>query len=131
MSEINYAVIMMNEEEKMESISPTAFDLCETLKLPLKLCDFNPDGDFSGKKMTIDHYETMANLFNSTMIVEQQIANPLRELLKMRNILHITSFQGKSKHSFAWRSMLVKISNLFPSIYKHPKLLIPFENSDT
>ncbi len=131
MSEINSAVIMMNDEEKMESISSTAFDLCETLKLPLKLCDFNPDGDFSGKKMTIDHYETMANLFNSTMTVEQQMANPLRELLKMRNILHIASFQGKSKHSFAWRSILVKISNFFPSIYKHPKLLIPFENSDT
>ncbi|MDD5406102.1 MAG: hypothetical protein PHE73_04065 [Sulfurovaceae bacterium] len=127
---INSAVILMQDEEKMESISSTAFDLCEILKLPLKLCDFDPDGDFSGKKMIIDHYETMANLFNSTIIVEQKIANPIRELSKMRNILHITSFQDKAKHAFIWQLIVIKMSNLFPSIYRHPKLLIPFESSD-
>ncbi len=130
-ADINSAVIMMNDEEKMESISSTAFDVCEILKLPLKLCDFDPDGDFSGRKMTIDHYETMANLFNSSITVEQKVANPIRELSKMRNILHINSFQDKSKHAFMLQLIMMNISNLFPKIYKHPKLLIPFEDSDT
>ncbi len=129
-ADINSAVILMSDEEKMESISSTAFDLCEILKLPLKLCDFNPDGDFSGRKMTIDHYETMANLFNSSITVEQKIANPIRELSKMRNILHINSFKDKSKHAFIWQLIIMNISNLFPKIYRHPKLLIPFESSD-
>jgi hypothetical protein len=40
----------MSENEKMESISSTAFDISESLSLKLTLGDFDPEGDFESKK---------------------------------------------------------------------------------
>jgi len=77
---IKKCIILMDEKEKMESISSTAFDVSESLNLELTLADFDPEGDFESRKMTIEHYETISHIFNMDIHIEQKIANPVREL---------------------------------------------------
>jgi hypothetical protein len=128
LEEIKNVSIIMNEEEAMESISTIAFDFCETFKLPLKLYDFDPNGEFEDRKMTIEHYETIANLFNVIFSVEQEVANPYREQLQMKNTLNISAFKKKSKNLLKSFKDLVKTGYISRSV--NPQILIPFENSE-
>ncbi len=126
---IKNASIVMTEEEAMESISMIAFDFCQTFKLPLKLCDFDPNGDFEDRKMTIEHYETIANLFNVEFLVAQEIANPYKEQLQMKNTLVISAFKKKNINLLTRLKDLVKTTYISKST--NPQMLIPFENSES
>ncbi|KIM04634.1 MAG: hypothetical protein KN64_07175 [Sulfurovum sp. AS07-7] len=126
--QIKNVSIIMNDDEAMESISTIAFDFCETFKLPLKLCDFDPNGDFEDRKMTIEHYETIANLFNVNFLVEQNIANPYREQLQMKNTLNISAFKKKNTNLFKRFKDFIK--TIYISKSTNPQMLIPFENSE-
>lgn len=126
---IKNASIVMTEEEAMESISMIAFDFCQTFKLPLKLCDFDPNGDFEDRKMTVEHYETIANLFNIEFSVEKEIANPYKEQLQMKNTLVISAFKKKNINLLTRLKDLVKTTYISKST--NPQMLIPFENSES
>ncbi|MDD5359836.1 MAG: hypothetical protein PHI79_04660 [Sulfurovaceae bacterium] len=128
-SDIKNVSIIMGEEEAMESISMIAFDFSQTFKLPLKLCDFDPNGDFEERKMTIEHYETIANLFNAEFSVEQRIANPYKEQLQMKDTLNITAFKKQNINLLTRLKDLVKTTYISKSA--NPQMLIPFENSES
>ncbi len=112
---------------QMESISSTAFDLCETLKLTLMLSNCDPDGDFKSKKMIIEHYETLAQIFNYPIEIEQKIANPIRELNNKSDILHLLPFNKALRKRGFIRILSQKMEDYVLSTNKHPKLLIPTE----
>jgi len=120
------SLILMIEHEKMESISATAFDISETLGHTLTLADFDPEGDFEGKKMIVEHYETLAHIFSMDINIEQKVANPIRELSKRENILQIAPFE-KHLNTDNFRKLISsKVQDFLLTSYKHPKLLIPF-----
>jgi hypothetical protein len=116
----------MSENEKMESISSTAFDISETLGMSLSLCDFDPEGDFESRKMIIEHYETLTHIFNMEINIEQKVANPIRELANMNNILQIAPFEERLNGD-TWRKVIsTKVQDFLLTTTKHPKLLVPF-----
>jgi hypothetical protein len=120
------SVILMSENEKMESISSTAFDISETLGMSLSLCDFDPEGDFESRKMIIEHYETLTHIFNMEINIEQKVANPIRELANMNNILQIAPFEERLNGD-TWRKIIsTKVQDFLLTTTKHPKLLVPF-----
>jgi len=120
------SVILMSENEKMESISSTAFDITETLGLSLTLCDFDPEGDFESKEMIIEHYESLTHIFNMDIKIEQKVANPIRELTNMTNILQIAPFE-EHLNGTSWKKLIsVKIQDFLLTTQRHPKLLVPF-----
>lgn len=126
LSDIYKCVVLMSENEKMESISSTAFDISDMLGLQLILGDFDPEGDFESKKMIIEHYETLTHIFNIEMKIEQKIANPIRELSNMNAILQVAPFE-KDLNSDSYRKMLSsKIQDFLLTTTRHPKLLVPF-----
>ncbi|SFV70738.1 TrkA domain protein [hydrothermal vent metagenome] len=129
--EIQTSVILMDEKEKMESISSTAFDITETLGLALMLADFDPEGDFEHKATTIEHYETLTHIFNMEITIEQKIANPIRELSKMDNILQIAPFEERLNSMGIRKFISSKIQDFILTIDKHSKLLIPFAITDS
>jgi len=119
-------VLMENEKEKMESISSSAFDISESLDLKLSLCDFDPEGDFESKKIIIEHYETLTHIFNMDIHIEQEIANPVRALAGMENILQIAPFEkALNTHSFL-KLFSMRVEDFLLTTKKHPKLLVPF-----
>lgn len=123
---IKSSVVLMSEDEKMESISSTAFDISETLGLGLTLGDFDPEGDFKSKKMIIEHYETLSNIFNMEMNIEQKVANPIRELSNMEDILQIAPYE-KSLNTESFRKLISnRIQDFLLTTNRHPKLLVPF-----
>lgn len=126
LSETQRSIILMSENEKMESISSAAFDISETLDINLSLCDFDPEGDFDSKQMIIEHYESLTHIFNKEIRVEQKISNPIRELVNMHNILQISPFE-KNLNGESWRKLIsTQIQDFLLTTKKHPKLLVPF-----
>jgi len=119
-------VILMSENEKMESISSTAFDISETLSLSLSLCDFDPEGDFGSRQMIIEHYETLTHIFNMEIKIEQKVANPIRELSNMNNILQIAPFEERLNGDTFRKVISTKVQDFILTTNKHPKLLVPF-----
>ena len=123
---IKNSVVLMSENEKMESISSTAFDISETLGLGLTLGDFNPEGDFESKNMIIKHYETLAHIFNMEVNIEQKVANPIRELSNMEDILQIAPFEKHLNTDSLRKLISNRIQDFLLTTNKHPKLLVPF-----
>ena len=120
------SVVLMSEKEKMESISSTAFDISETLGLGLTLGDFDPEGDFESKKMIIEHYETLSHIFNMEMKIEQKVANPIRELSNMEDILQIAPFEKHLNTDSIRKLISNRIQDFLLTTNRHPKLLVPF-----
>lgn len=126
---IKNSVVLMSENEKMESISSTAFDISETLGLGLTLGDFNPEGDFESKKLIIEHYETLAHIFNMEVNIEQRVANPIREISNMEDILQVAPFEKDLNSDSIRKFISNKIQDFLLITKKHPKLLVPFANT--
>jgi hypothetical protein len=124
---ITHAVLLMDEELAMESLSSSVFDVSEILGLKLNLCNYDPEGDFLEKKNIIEHYESLSGLYNFDINIEQKKSNPIVELRARDEVLHIVPFEKSVlKHSFA-NFFSRTISHYFLSIKKHPKLLISIE----
>jgi len=127
---IKESIILMDDERKMESISSTAFDVSESLGLELTLCDFDPEGDFESKKIVIEHYETLAHIFNMEVKIVKKISNPIRELNNLDNVLQIAPFE-KELHKGSLLTLLsTKVKDFLLTSKKHPKLLVPFALGD-
>jgi hypothetical protein len=127
---IKECVVLMDRQEQMESISSTAFEISESLKLKLCLCDFDPEGDFASKKMIVEHYETLTQIFNTDINITQKIANPIRELEKMEQVLQIAPFESDLKKSNFLKYISTKVKDFLLVTQSHPKLLVPFAISD-
>ena len=127
---IKKSVILMDEDQKMESISSTAFDVSESLGLELCLCDFDPEGDFESKKIVVEHYETLAHIFNMEIKIEQKVTNPIRELQRMESVLQIAPFEKEMHIGTWWKLISTRIQDFILTSPKHPKLLVPYAMSD-
>ncbi len=123
---IQECVILMNDSEKMESISSTAFDISESLGLKLTLGDFDPEGDFESRKIIIEHYETLSHILNMDINIEQKIANPIRELASMQDILQISPFEKDLNTENFMKLVSTNVQDFLLTTKKHPKLLVPF-----
>ena len=126
LSSITQSIIIMGDNDKMESISTTAFDMCETLNLKLTLGDYDPEGDFESKKMIIEHYETLIHIFNMEINIEQKVANPIRELSSMHSAIQIAPFEKDLNTTYFKKFISNKIEDFILTTKKHPKLLVPF-----
>jgi hypothetical protein len=125
---IKEAVILMSDEAEMESLSSSVFDFSENLGLSLSLCDYNPEGDFDENRNIIEHYESLSRLYNFKITIEQKRVNPVRELLKHDEVLHIAPFSKNIRDTSFISFLSTEVSHYFLSIRKHPQLLIPVDN---
>jgi hypothetical protein len=124
---IQKCVVLMSENEKMESISATAFEISESLDLPLLLGDYDPEGEFEERKITIEHYETLSQIFNMEIEFQQKVSNPIRELSQMEKILQVVPFEKNLTTNSLFNLISTKMQDLLLQTTKHPKLLVPFE----
>ncbi len=125
---IKQALVLMAEEKVMESLSTSVFDFLDSLGLELKLCDYNPEGDFQDNDQIIEHYETLSRLYTFKVKIETKRVNPIRELLAHDNILHITPFMDEVSQFSIFNLFSTDSRSYIMSIKKHPQLLIPVNN---
>ena len=58
--------------------------------------------------------------------IEQKVANPIRELTMMEDILQIAPFEKEFSTSNIMRFVSGKVQDFLLTTKKHPKLLVPF-----
>ena len=126
LSTIENSIVLMDKQDRMESISSATFDLSETLGLSLSLCDFNPEGDFKNKKNTIEHFETLAHIFSMEIDIIQKVKNPIRALSNMEHILQIAPFEDDLSGINIRKLISSRMQDFLLIMPKHPKLLVPF-----
>jgi len=122
---IDTSVILMTQEEEMESISSTSFYISETLDYDLLLCNFDPEGDFDSKRMIKEHYETISHATNYPITIEEKRVNPMRMLNIMDNILQIAPFIKGLESNSILSIFSTKTNDHLLNGTKHPKLLVP------
>jgi len=125
---IKQALVLMSNEQDMESLSTSVFDFSESLGLKLTLCNYNPEGDFDESKNIVEHYESLSKLYNFKINIEEKRVNPVRELMKHEKILHISPFINSSKSVSFIHYLTTRFAYYFLSIQKHPQLLIPIDS---
>jgi len=119
------AVVLVGENEEMESISSTSFYISETLGFALCLCHFDPEGDFESKKMIIEHYETLSHATHYPVRIKEQKINPVKALSEMKNILQIAPLTYDLKSNSRFSLFSTKIKDHLLNSRRHPKLLVP------
>lgn len=90
------------------------------------LCDFDPEGEFASRKRIVEHYETLSHIFNMQVEVIEKVANPIRALHSMENILQIAPFEGELQRSFFVRFFSTDPKDFLLSATYAPKLLVPY-----
>jgi len=128
---IRQSIVLMTNESEMESISSTAIDFSESLNLELHLCNYDPEGDFQNKKMIIEHYETLSQIFNYKVHINQDTANPIRVLKSMDNVIQVSAYSQHIKKKSIFNLISTKVQDYLLTTNKHPKILVPSEFSDT
>ena len=117
--------VLVNDINSYEQISPIIFDVASQMKSKTKIFDMDPIGD-EKKLDLIDHFESLAKIFNQKIEVVAQNKNPIRELKKQENILQIMPLK---KDMFAKRYFYeffyTNSDVLAFDIEKYNQLLIP------
>ena len=104
--------------------------ISELLKLKLCLCDFDPEGDFASKKIVIEHYESLTQIFSTEINIVQKIANPVRELEKRHDVLQIAPFEENLNTDTFVKFVSTKVQDFLLIKQSHPKLLVPYATTD-
>jgi hypothetical protein len=63
--------------------------------------------------------------------IVQQVSNPIRELRKMKEILQVAPFEKDLNTDNLIKLFSTKIQDFILTTNTHPKLLVPFELTET
>ncbi|MBY0539956.1 MAG: potassium transporter TrkA, partial [Campylobacterales bacterium] len=92
---VKRTVIILNDTNSYEQISPIVFDISSQLKIKTKIFDLDPVGDKEGKTNLLDHFENLAKIFNEKIEVVTSGQNPIRELKKQKDMLQLLPLKEK------------------------------------
>ncbi len=124
---IKRTVIILNDTNSYEQISPIVFDISSQLKIKTKIFDLDPIGEKDGKSSTLlDHFENLAKIFNEKIEVVTNSQNPIRELKKEKDMLQLLPLKEKMfKKKFLFRFLYTNSDFISFNFNKYNQLLIP------
>ncbi len=125
--DISQSIILMTNISEMESISSTAIEFSESLNLKLQLCNFDPEGNFKTKADIVEHYETLSQIFNFDVEIVHEVANPIRKLQSMKNIILIAPFNEKSIKKSLIGFVSTRVQDYLLTLNRHPSIFVPVE----
>ncbi len=125
--EIQKSVLLLGEDEAMESLSSSLFDLSERLSLRLVVCNYNPEGEFDEKEEIINYYASLSRVYNFKIEIEEKQVNPVVELREASALLHVAPLSRSLLTPPLFNFFSTDPSRYFLRIKKHPQLLIPIE----
>lgn len=121
---IKETLIILNNSKSYEQISPIIFDISTQLKTKIKIYDMNPLGDDHDKDL-IEYFESLGDVFNKEININQAQRNPIRELKQEENILQILPIKKTMfEHQF-FRFASLDTDILSFDIELHNQILIP------
>ena len=123
---IKRTVIILNDTNSYEQISPIVFDISSQLKIKTKIFDLDPVGDKEGKTNLLDHFENLAKIFNEKIEVVTSAQNPIRELKKQKDMLQLLPLKEKMfKKKFLFKFLYTNSDFIAFNSDKYNQLLIP------
>ncbi|WP_228286228.1 COG3400 family protein [Arcobacter vandammei] len=118
--------VVLNESGSYEQISPIVFDVATQLKIKTKIFDFDPIGEKDNQIRLLDHFESLAKIFNEKIEIIQGQENPIRELRKQKDILQILPLKEKMFRKRFFIKFFYTNSDLISfDINKFNQILIP------
>lgn len=63
-SSIKRTLVLINDVNSYEQISPVVFDVAGQLKTKTKIFEMDPIGEHEDKTNLLDHFENLAKIFN-------------------------------------------------------------------
>ncbi len=123
---IKRTVVVINDINSYEQISPVIFDVAGQLKTKTKIFNLEPMGEDDNKTSLLDHFENLAKIFNEKVEIISDEKNPIRELKKLDNTLQILPLKEQMlKSRFAWKFLYTNPDLISFDINKYSQLLIP------
>ena len=123
---VKRTVIILNDTNSYEQISPIVFDISSQLKIRTKIFDLDPVGDKEGKTNLIDHFENLAKIFNEKIEVVTSTQNPIRELKKQKDMLQLLPLKEKMfKKKYLFKFLYTNSDFIAFNSNKYNQLLIP------
>ena len=123
---VKRTVIILNDTNSYEQISPIVFDISSQLKIKTKIFDLDPVGDKEGKTNLLDHFENLAKIFNEKIEVVTSGQNPIRELKKQKDMLQLLPLKEKMfKKKFLFKFLYTNSDFIAFNSDKYNQLLIP------
>ena len=123
---VKRTVIVLNDTNSYEQISPIVFDISSQLKIKTKIFDLDPVGDKDGKSTLIDHFENLAKIFNEKIEVITSAQNPIRELKKEKDMLQLLPLKEKMfNKKYLFRFLYTNSDFIAFNSNKYNQLLIP------
>ncbi len=123
---IKRTVIILNDTNSYEQISPIVFDISSQLKIRTKIFDLDPIGEKEGKSTLLDHFENLAKIFNEKIEVVTSSQNPIRELKKEKDMLQLLPLkENMFKKKFIFKFLYTNSDFIAFNSNKYNQLLIP------
>ena len=123
---VKRTVIVLNDTNSYEQISPIVFDISSQLKIKTKIFDLDPVGDKDGKSTLIDHFENLAKIFNEKIEVITSAQNPIRELKKEKDMLQLLPLKEKMfNKKYLFKFLYTNSDFIAFNSNKYNQLLIP------
>jgi hypothetical protein len=123
-SSLKNSLILLNDNQLYEQISPVLFDISAQLKINLKILNIDPIGD-KNRENLISHLNNLSKIFSQNIIVINEESNPIKRLYEEHNILQILPlkeemFKKRTIKFFTTDSDLLSFDNA-----KFNQILIP------
>ena len=123
---VKRTVIILNDTNSYEQISPIVFDISGQLKIKTKIFDLDPIGEKEGKSTLLDHFENLAKIFNEKIEVVTSSQNPIRELKKQKDMLQLLPLKEKMfKKRIFFKFLYTNSDYIAFDLNKYNQLLIP------
>lgn len=125
-SGVKQTVVLINDVNSYEQISPVIFDVSSQLKTKTKIFNMDPLGKNEDKSDLLDHFENLAKIFNEKIEIVTNDKNPIRELKKHTNILQILPLkQSMLKTRLSWQFLYTNPDLISFDMSNYNQLLIP------
>ncbi|WP_320035168.1 TrkA C-terminal domain-containing protein [Halarcobacter sp.] len=125
-SGVKRSVVLINDVNSYEQISPVVFDVSSQLKTKTKIFNMDPLGENQDKSNLLDHFENLAKIFNEKIEIVTNDKNPIRELKKHTNILQILPLkQSMLKTRLSWQFLYTNPDLVSFDMGNYNQLLIP------
>lgn len=123
-SGLKESVVILDEENHIEHISTTVFDVVSQFGFNLELIDYQAvEGEY--KKEIIDHFNNLSTIFSKSIRVSREDQNPIRLLREKDNFLQCLPFTTKMFASPLQRLLATDSQTLYTKLGTYHQLFIP------
>ncbi len=128
---VKQTIVVLNDTNSYEQISPMIFDVSSQIKTKIKIFDLDPIGSVKDKSELLGHFENLAKIFNEKLEIVSNGANPIRAVAKEENLLQIMPLKKDMfEDRYSFKFLYTNSDLLSFDKNKNNQLLIPISEED-